>query len=143
MKLGNERIELLNLGPAHSPGDIVVWLPAKRLVISGDMAFHERLLPVFEHTDTAAWIESWDRFESLGAELVIPGHGSPTDMQEVTKYTRDYLKYMRERVLELLDEGGTLADAYKIDQSPYSHLDTFDELARQNAGRIFRQMEFE
>ncbi len=80
IEVGGERIELLNLGPAHSPGDIVVWLPEKRLVISGDMAFHQRMLPLFEHTDTAAWIKTWDIFEGLGAEVVIPGHGEPTDM---------------------------------------------------------------
>lgn len=143
IELGGQRIELLNLGPAHSPGDIVVWLPQKKLVISGDMAFHERLLPVFEHTDTGAWVETWDRFASLGAEIVIPGHGGPTSMEEVTKYTRDYLVYMRQQVGALLDEGGSLEDVQQIDQSAYRHLDTFDELAALNASRVFRAMEFE
>ena len=36
---GEFRIEARYLGPAHSPGDIVVWLPNQSLVISGDMAF--------------------------------------------------------------------------------------------------------
>ena len=81
IELGGERIELLYLGPAHSPGDIVVWLPQRRLTISGDMAFHERLLPVFEHTDTRAWVDTWDKFAALGAETVIPGHGGPTVMK--------------------------------------------------------------
>ena len=143
IEMGGERIELLNLGPAHSPGDIVVWLPRRKLVISGDMAFHQRMLPVFEHTDTAAWIETWDKFAALGAEVVIPGHGAPTSMDEVTKYTRDYLVYVREKLAEVIEEGGDLQDAYQIDQSPYAHLDTYDILAAQNAGRIFRAMEFE
>lgn len=143
IELGGERIELLNLGPAHSPGDIIVWLPERKLVISGDMAFHERLLPVFEHTDTAAWIESWDAFAALGAEIVIPGHGGPTTMEEVTTFTVDYLRHMRRVIGEVVENGGTLQDAYQVDQSAYAHLDTFDELARLNAGRIFRAMEFE
>ena len=143
IELGGLRIEVLNLGPAHSPGDIVVWIPAKKLVVSGDMAFHERLLPVFEHTDTDGWIDSWDAFVELGAEIIIPGHGGPTNYEEVTKYTHDYLVFMREKIGEVIDEGGDLQDAYAIDQSAYSHLDTYFELARQNAGRIFREMEFE
>jgi glyoxylase-like metal-dependent hydrolase (beta-lactamase superfamily II)/rhodanese-related sulfurtransferase len=143
IELGKERIELLNLGPAHSPGDIVIWLPQRKLVISGDMAFHERLLPVFEHTDTAAWIESWNNFAALGAEYVIPGHGGPTTMAEVTRYTRDYLVDLRGGIGEVIDDGGNLEEAYAVDQSAYAHLDTFDELARQNAGRVFRAMEFE
>ena len=143
IELGGQKIEVKNLGPAHSPGDIVVWLPEKKLVISGDMAFHQRLLPVFEHTDTDGWIDSWSAFLDLDAEIVIPGHGAPTDYSQVTKYTHDYLVFMREKIGEIIDDGGDLQDAYEIDQTQYSHLDTYYELAKQNAGRIYREMEFE
>lgn len=141
--LGGVRIEALHLGPTHSPGDIVVWLPTKKLVISGDVAFHQRMLPIFEYTDTDGWIDTWSAFLALGAEIVIPGHGGPTDYDKVTKYTRDYLQYMRDEVGEIIDNGGELQDAYGIDQTKYSYLDTYFELARQNSGRIFREMEFE
>ena len=143
LTLGGKRIELLDLGPAHSPGDISVWLPGQRVVIAGDIAFHQRLLPVFEHTDTAAWIDTWERFAGLGAEIVVPGHGDPTDMAEVTRYTRDYLIDLREQIAALLEDGGSLEDIGRIDQSAYRHLDTFDELARLNASLVFRAMEFE
>ena len=143
IEMGGERIELLNLGPAHSPGDMMVWLPQKSVIITGDMAFHERLLPVFEHTDTAGWLETWEKFAGLEAKYVIPGHGHPTNMAEVTKYTKDYLNFMRTKIAELIDNGGDLPQAYLIDQSAYEHLDTYEFLARQNAGRIFRSMEFE
>lgn len=143
IELGGQRIELLYLGPAHSPGDIMVWLPQQKLVISGDMAFHQRLLPVTEHTDTAAWIQTWDKFAALNARVVIPGHGVPTTMSEVTKYTKDYLVYMREQIGTLIEDGETLEAATKVDQSAYRHLDTFDELSALNASTIFRAMEFE
>lgn len=143
IELGGERIEVIHLGPAHSPGDISVWLPNQKIVIAGDIAFHQRLLPIMEHTDTEGWITTWDSFIALGAEKVIPGHGEPTNYEEVTLYTVDYLKYMRSEIKRLIDEGGELQDAYTIDQSGFNHLDTFFELTRQNAGRIFREMEFD
>jgi glyoxylase-like metal-dependent hydrolase (beta-lactamase superfamily II) len=143
IELGGLRIEALYLGPGHSPGDIQVWLPQKKLVISGDMAFHQRLLPIFDNTDTKAWIETYDRFVALKPEVVIPGHGVPTTIDVVTVYTKDYLVFLRGEVQTLLDEGGTLDDAYKIDQSAYAELDTFDELAARNAGLVFEAMEFE
>ena len=143
IELGGLRIEALYLGPGHSPGDIQVWLPQKKLVISGDMAFHQRLLPIFDNTDTKAWIETYDRFVALKPEVVIPGHGVPTTVDVVTTYTQDYLVFLRGEVQTLLDEGGTLDDAYKIDQSAYAELDTFDELAARNAGLVFEAMEFE
>ena len=142
--LGGVEVEARYLGPAHSPGDIVVWLPQQSLVIAGDMAFHERMLPVFEHTMTADWIETWDTaFEPLGATYVIPGHGHPTNMAQVRRYTRDYLVYLRGKIGEHLENGGDLAEAYYVDQSPYANLDTFEELATKNAGRVYEQMEFE
>ncbi len=47
-------------------------------MIAGDMAFHERLLPIFDHTDTAGWVETGP-CSRLGATYVIPGHGHPTN----------------------------------------------------------------
>ncbi len=144
VEMGDLRIEARYLGPAHSPGDIVLWLPEQSLVISGDMAFHERLLPIFADTYTADWLETWDaEFEPLGATYVIPGHGHPTNMDQVRRYTKDYLVYLRGKIGDLLEEGGGLAEAYYVDQSPYANLDTFEELATKNAGRVFEQMEFE
>ena len=108
LEMGDTRIEARYLGPAHSPGDIVIWLPEQSLVISGDMAFHERMLPIFAHTNTRDWLETWDtEFEALGATYVIPGHGHPTNMAQVRRYTKDYLEYLRARIAEHLDAGGT------------------------------------
>jgi glyoxylase-like metal-dependent hydrolase (beta-lactamase superfamily II) len=144
IEMGDFRIEVLHLGPAHGPGDIQVWLPEQSLVIAGDMAFHERMLPIFEDTMTADWIETWETgFEPLGATYVIPGHGHPTNMDQVRRYTRDYLVYLRDQIGAHLDAGGDLAEAYYVDQSPYANLDTFEELATKNAGRVYEQMEFE
>lgn len=144
VEMGDFRIEAKYLGPAHSPGDISIWLPNQSLVIAGDMAFHERMLPIFQDTYTADWLETWDNeFEALNATYVIPGHGHPTNMDQVRRYTRDYLIYLRTKIQEHMDAGGDLTEAYYVDQSPYAHLDTYEELATKNAGRVFEQMEFE
>ena len=143
INMGDVNFELLKLGPAHSPGDILVWLPEKRLVISGDIAFHQRMLPLFEHTNTAGWIKTWEKFVALDAKYVIPGHGVPTNMAEVTQYTRDYLLFLRNKAAELIEKGGSLQDAYEIDQSAYLHLPTSEFLAKRNAGQVFQSMEFE
>lgn len=144
IEMGQFKIDVLHLGPAHSPGDIQVWLPEQSLVIAGDMAFHERMPPIFDETDTKGWVETWEGpFEALGATYVIPGHGHPTNMDQVRRYTRDYLVYLRSKIAEHIENGGSLDKAYYVDQSPYAHLDTFEQLATRNAGRVFVQMEFE
>jgi len=142
--LGEFQIEVRYIGPSHTVGDVIVWLPNQGLVIAGDIAFHERMLPIFPETSTADWLEAWDSgFEPLNATYVIPGHGHPTNMDQVRRYTKGYLEYLRGQISDLLDNGGSLADAYYVDQTPYIHLDTFEELATKNAGRVFEEMEFE
>ena len=102
------------------------------------------MLPIFEDTGTADWLETWETaFEPLGAVYVIPGHGHPTNMDQVRRYTRDYLIHLREQIGAHIEAGGELADAYYVDQSAFAHLHTFDELATRNAGRVFEQMEWE
>jgi len=142
--LGGLEFHVLHLGPAHGPGDTQVWLPQLSLMIAGDMAFHERMLPIFENTCTKCWLETWDeKFAPLNATYVIPGHGHPTNMAQVTRFTRNYLLDLRAKVSEVLDNGGDLAEAFYVDQESWRSLDTFEELAKRNAGRVFEEMEFE
>lgn len=143
LNLGDKIVEVLYLGPAHGPGDIVVWSPKDKLVITGDVAFNQRMLPVFASTKTGIWLNTWKKLVALQATVVIPGHGDPTNMAVVTKYTKDYLAYMRNSIESILDKDGDLNDAYMIDQSAYSHLDTYEMLSKRNAAMIFAEMEFE
>ncbi|EPX81444.1 MBL fold metallo-hydrolase [Salipiger mucosus] len=144
VEIGGVTLEVLHLGPAHGPGDTQVWIPQWDIVIAGDIAFHERMPPIFADTCTSCWIETFDGpFTELGATWVIPGHGHPTNMAQVTRYTSDYLKDIRARIGAHLDAGGDLAEAYYVDQSDWAHLDTFEELATKNAGRVYEEMEWE
>lgn len=136
-------IELLHLGPSHSPDDVQLWMPEERLIITGDFAFNERMLPILRHTDARGWLESWPALEALDPTVIIPGHGDVTDLATVRHYTVDYLEFLTGQVTELIDEGGMLMDAYEIDQSQFMQWKTFRELSRLNAERLFRMLEFE
>ena len=143
--LGGLSVELIRFGPSHSLGDISVYVPEANVLIAGDMAFQQRLLPIFPDTDTSEWLNTWhESFAPFAKDkIIIPGHGEVTDFATVDQWTRGYLEFLREKVAALLEEGGALEDAYAIDQSPYAHLETFEQLAGKNAGRVFEAMEFE
>ena len=144
VEMGDVTVHVLNLGPAHDPGDTQVWIPQWDMMIAGDIAFHERMLPIFGYTCTSCWLETWvNEFEPLNPTYVIPGHGHPTNMAQVRRYTYDYLVDLREKIGEHLDNGGDLAGAYYVDQERWRNLDTFEELATKNAGRVFEEMEWE
>ncbi|WP_298806007.1 MBL fold metallo-hydrolase [uncultured Lentibacter sp.] len=143
-ELGGVKFEVLHLGPAHGPGDTQVWIPEWSMMIAGDIAFHERMPPLFGDTCSKCWVETFEeKFIPLAPTYVIPGHGHPTNLALVTRGTVDYLKDLREKIGAHIDAGGDLGGAYYVDQSRWQHLDTFEELATKNAGRVFEEMEWE
>ena len=144
LTLGGVEIHVMYMGPSHDPGDAQVWLPQWDMLIAGDIAFHERMLPIFEGICTSCWIETWnEKLEPLAPTYVIPGHGHPTNLAQVRRYTHDYLVDLREKLGAHIEEGGDLASAYYVDQERWRNLDTFEELATKNAGRVFEEMEWE
>ena len=138
-----KEIVLKHFGHAHSPDDMQLWLPEDELLISGDFAFNVRMLPVLEHTDMLAWQENWPQLEALNPKIIIPGHGGVTDLETVTYYTMGYVNYMVDEVMAVLDDGGTLTDAYKIDQSQFMQWKTYRELSLRNAAELYKIAEFE
>ena len=144
VNLGNVEVFARAYGSAHSPGDITVLIPSENVALAGDIAFHTRMPPIFDSTDSKSWIESFDVFANEARTMIIvPGHGAPTNIATVTAGTKDYLVYLRGEVQALLDNEGSLEDAYQIDQSRFKHWHTYKELAARNAGRVFERMEFE
>ena len=141
--LGGRVVEALYFGYAHEHSDISIWLPKEKILFAGDLAFNQRVLPIFKITETLKWLEAWEKLAALNAKIVIPGHGDVTDMPTVTKYTKDYIVYLRTEISKIIEDDGGLNEAYEIDLSAYEHLDTFKELAKQNIARLFEQMEFE
>lgn len=144
VEMGDVTLHVLHLGSAHGPGDTQVWIPQWSMMIAGDIAFHERMLPIFADTCTSCWIETWEEaFRPMNPTYVIPGHGHPTNFAQVERFTYDYLVDLREKIGAHIDDGGDLSGAYYVDQDRWRMLDTFEELATKNAGRVFEEMEWE
>lgn len=143
MDLGNKIVEAKYFGYAHEKDDILLWMPNEKITFAGDLAFYQRMLPIFEITETKKWLEAWEKFEQLGAKIVVPGHGDVTDMAHVRRHTKDYLVHLRTKIGEILEAGEGQEKAYLIDQSEFEDLDAFNLLAKLNAGMVFKLMEFE
>lgn len=144
LRLGNTVVQLLHFGQAHTPGDIVAWLPQQRVVFAGDIVYTERMLVVLRISHSGSWVQAFDKLAQLGPKTIIPGHGHPTNLEQARKETRDYLVYLRTEVRKFIDKGEMQHDAEnKIDQSRFKYLANYEFLARRNAGQIYLEMEKE
>jgi len=142
--LGKTRVELRHFGKAHTPGDLVVWLPDSRILLAGDLAFTGRLLAVLPFGSTAGWITGLEKASAFGPLTVIPGHGNPGTFTEVRRDTRDYLAFLRNESRRIFDGGGSLQDAVdKVDQSRFKHLQNYELLAKRNMNMVFQEIERE
>ncbi len=141
IELGGRAAELKHLAPAHTPGDLVVWLPSSGVLFSGDIIYVDRMLAVIPISNTAGWIEAFDAAVSLSPKVIVPGHGKPTDIANAKRQTRDYLVLLRESARTAVENLADLNDfVNKLDQSRFKHLANYDELARRNANLTYVEM---
>lgn len=92
LKVGNKRVELIEVGPAHTRGDTLVYLPDQRVIFTGDILFiggH----PVMWEGPVGNWIRACERILALDIDTIVPGHGPITDKQGVLA-VKSYLEYV-------------------------------------------------
>jgi glyoxylase-like metal-dependent hydrolase (beta-lactamase superfamily II) len=141
--LGGMSIETRYAGPAHTPGDSIVWIPARKTVFTGDIVYTERILGVIDVSNSKTWLTAFASIAALQPEHVVPGHGRPTTLARAKADTYDYLVNLRARIKEHQDTGGNAIGSVKVDQSAFGHLEQFETLAGRNAQQVFSEMEFE
>ncbi len=142
LKLGKTTVQLLHFGPAHTPGDLAVWLPQQKILFAGDIVYTERMLAVIPIGNSANWVLAFDKLVALNPKTIVPGHGRPTSVDVARRDTRDYLSFLRAEAKRVLDAGGSLQDAVeKVDQSRFRSLFNFDLLALRNMNQVFQEVE--
>ena len=143
LRVGGVDFLLVHAGAAHTKGDLFVWLPAQRILFSGDIVYVERALGIGPAQDSASWLRVFEAMMAYQPLTIVPGHGHAATPEQARADTYDYLSYLRTAVGQVLDEGGDMQDATNIDQSRFSYLRVFDQIARRNAQAVYSQMEFE
>jgi cyclase len=109
LEVGSRRVELIQVGPAHTDGDVLVWLPNERVVFTGDILFIEGT-PIVWAGPIDNWVRACDRILSLDASVIVPGHGPLTDAAGV-RAVRDYLCFARDEAKKRFDAGMSLEEA--------------------------------
>ena len=96
LEVGGRRVEVIEVGPAHTPGDAIVWVPDVRVLFAGDLLFNG-VTPIMWAGPTDNWIAALERIELLGPDVVVGGHGPPGGLAEV-RTLRDYWTALTEAV---------------------------------------------
>ncbi len=110
---------LLYVGPAHTAGDVIVHLPAERVVFAGDVLFR-LCTPIGWEGTYAGWYAALDQILALEPDVIVPGHG-PVCGLEGPREMKAYLEYVRSESERFFAQGlGVVEAAKRIDPGPYA-----------------------
>ena len=142
LRVGSTDIQIRHVGLAHTPEDLVVYVPDSGVLFAGDLVFRGRI-PFVGEADSRHWIESLGRLIEIRPKVLIPGHG-PASTEPVAdlELTRDYLRHLRTTMAEAARELEPFDEAYaKADWSRFEHLPLFKAANRMNAYNTYLLME--
>ncbi len=112
LKIDGEKIELYHWAPAHTSGDLVVYLPAEKIVFTGDIIaaqLPDPLIHLEKHGSSEGWITTAKGVVTLNAEQYVPGHGNVETKEDIQKRL-SAAEEKRAKIKELVAQGKSLDD---------------------------------
>jgi glyoxylase-like metal-dependent hydrolase (beta-lactamase superfamily II) len=122
---GGREIKLMFFGRGHTGGDVVVYLPHEKILITGDLLVEG--LPYIGDGYPLEWIETLEQLKGLEFDVVLGGHGQAFGKREKIDHLQAYLGDFWERTVEMYRNGvGAEEAAGRIDMR--SHAEHFPQI---------------
>jgi cyclase len=106
---GGRGIELEEVGPAHTAGDVLAWVPDAGVVFTGDILFIDST-PIVWAGPVANWLAACRRIRDLAPAVVVPGHGPLTGLDGVAQ-VEGYLEWLHREASRRHADGMDVVDA--------------------------------
>ncbi len=142
--MGNTHFRVIDVGGAHSPEDLMLFVEEDRVLFAGDLFFTGRI-PYVGNADSRAWLAALDKMAPLHPKVVLPGHGDlSTDPEKDAALTRDYLTYLRAKMGAAARDLSDFDEAYRTtDWSRFASYPAFEQGNRLNAYGTYLLMQGE
>jgi len=109
VKVGDKAVELHEVGPAHTGGDVIAYVPGDKTVFTGDILFIDGT-PIMWAGPVSNWIRACEKIIGMDADVIVPGHGPITNKAGVRRVA-DYLAYIDTEARKRFDAGLSVRDA--------------------------------
>ena len=144
LELGGMVIELKHRGGGHTPGDMMVRLPRKNVLFSGDVVYVNRVIGLHPVSRTQTWLQSFAVIDEIKPQFIVPGHGGVTDLAAAQVRTRDLLVALRAHMKKAVDEGTDISAAVSsFNSKPFAGLKHAEVWFPQLANMTYLKMERE
>lgn len=137
LKVGDKTVDLYQVGPCHTAGDVIVHAVEDGIVYTGDILFIDGT-PIMWAGPVANWLKACDLIADLKPNVIVPGHGPITDLAGVARVA-DYLRHISTEARRRFDSGLSVTDA-ALDISLGSFADWGDaERIAVNVATLYRE----
>ena len=137
IKVGDKAVRLIEVGPAHTGGDVLVHVPGDRAVFTGDILFINGT-PLMWAGPVANWIRACEEIIAMDVDVIVPGHGPVTDKAGVRRVA-DYLTYIDTEARKRFDAGlGVREAALDIALGDYASWGDAERIA-VNVDSLYRE----
>jgi len=144
LRLGGKTIVIAHPGEAHTAGDLIVWLPAERVLFAGDLLIEDGVTMVVDGGGKGL-LAALDTLAALAPRIAVPGHGAiPADPQALIGRTRDYMERLRAAMRGAIERHRSLNRA--LDSLPPADEGrpvSLHSRERRNANRVYLEVEKE
>ncbi len=138
VEAGGRSVELVEVGPAHTAGDVLVYVPDAKTIFTGDILFIEGT-PIVWDGPVSNWLAACDRILELDCDVIVPGHGPLTDAAGV-QAVKDYLEFVVREATSRYEIGMSAADAARdISLGPYDDWLDSERIAI-NVDTVYREI---
>ncbi len=137
LNVGAKAVRLIEVGPAHTGGDVIVHVPDDRAVFTGDILFIDGT-PLMWAGPVGNWIKACEAIMAMDVDVIVPGHGPITDKTGV-RQVANYLAYIDREARRRFDAGLSVREAaYDIALGDYASWGDAERIA-VNVDTLYRE----
>jgi glyoxylase-like metal-dependent hydrolase (beta-lactamase superfamily II) len=138
LQRGDKTIVLQFLGRAHTGGDLMVYLPAEKVLFMSE-AYLNRIFPAMRSAYPSEWVAMIEKAQAMDVDGYLPGHGfveSPAILaEELETYRRALVQVIEEA--RRLHAAGLGVDE-TVEQARFGELEGWTLRSSQSATAIRR-----
>jgi glyoxylase-like metal-dependent hydrolase (beta-lactamase superfamily II) len=118
--LGKLEVRILHVGPGHTKGDTIVWLPQQRILFSGDLVEYQAAAYTGD-AQLEEWPRTLEQLRAMQPEKLVPGRGpaleDPQQVNAGLDYTNDFVTTLFTCARESVAAGRTLKETFQYTRS--------------------------
>ncbi len=142
LRFGGRSLIIAHPGPAHSAGDLLVWLPRERILFAGDVLVEDGVTMVVDGS-SGRLLQALAAIDRLRPRRAVPGHGAiPARPAALVARTREYITGLRSAMRSAIEQGTPMGRAMaSLPAADQTRPVSLNSRRRRNAVRVYLEEE--